>query len=97
MPPSNLSSYFALKMIQGSVTPWQGAREKAAAAGGALLPPRFSGSSGPSLYRRLNEVLDQAGFDEFCEAGCHKFYPEKLGRPSLVPGVYFRVMLIGFF
>jgi transposase len=52
---------------------------------------------GHPFYRRLNEVLDQAGFDEFCEAHCHKFYHEKLGRPSLVPGMYFRVMLIGFF
>jgi transposase len=49
------------------------------------------------VYRRLNEVLEHAGFDEFCEAHCHKFYHEKLGRPSLAPGMYFRVMLIGFF
>jgi transposase len=52
---------------------------------------------GHPFYRRLNEVLDQAGFDEFCEARCHRFYHEKLGRPSLAPGMYFRVMLIGFF
>ena len=52
---------------------------------------------GHPFYRRLNEVPDQAGFDEFCEARCHKFYHEKLGRPSLAPGMYFRVMLIGFF
>src|SRR5713226_6734499 len=52
---------------------------------------------GHPFYRRLNEVLDQAGFDEFCEAGCRKFYHETLGRPSLTPGIYFRVMLIGFF
>src|SRR5712691_1822977 len=52
---------------------------------------------GHPFYRRLNEVLDQAGFDEFCEAHCRQFYHEKLGRPSLAPGMYFRVMLIGFF
>lgn len=40
------------------------------------------------IYRRLNEVLDQAGFDEFCEARCRQFYHEKLGRPSLAPGMY---------
>ena len=51
---------------------------------------------GHPFYRRLNEVLEQAGFDEFCEARCRKFYHEKLGRPSLPPGMYFRVMLIGF-
>ena len=41
--------------------------------------------------------MDKAGFDEFCESRCRKFYHEKLGRPSLVPGMYFRLMLIGFF
>jgi transposase len=52
---------------------------------------------GHPFYRRLNQVLEQAGFDEFCEARCRKFYHERLGRPSLAPGMYFRVMLIGFF
>lgn len=32
------------------------------------------------FYRRLNAVLDNAGFDEFCEAQCHKFYHERLAR-----------------
>jgi len=50
---------------------------------------------GHPFYRRLNEVLDEAGFDEFCEGRCRMFYHEKLGRPA--PGMYFRVMLIGFF
>jgi len=40
---------------------------------------------GHPFYRRLNEVLEQAGFDEFCEARCRQFYHEKLGRPSLPP------------
>src|SRR5437667_586162 len=52
---------------------------------------------GHPFYRRLNEVFDQPGFDEFCEARCRRFYHQKLGRPSLAPGMYFRVMLIGFF
>jgi transposase len=52
---------------------------------------------GHPFYRRLNEVLEQAGFDGFCEARCRQFYHEKLGRPSLPPGMYFRAMLIGFF
>src|SRR5947208_10528256 len=52
---------------------------------------------GHPFYRRLNEVFDHAGFDEFCEARCRRFYHQKLGRPSLAPGMYFRVMLIGFF
>jgi hypothetical protein len=52
---------------------------------------------GHPFYRRLNEVLERAAFDEFCEKRSRKFYHEKLDRPSLAPGMYFRVMLIGFF
>jgi transposase len=52
---------------------------------------------GHPFYRRLNRVLEQAGFDRYCEAQCRDFYHEKLGRPSLAPGIYFRLMLIGFF
>ena len=52
---------------------------------------------GHLFYKRLNEVLDKADFDGFCEANCGAFYHAKLGRPSLPPGLYFRIMMIGFF
>jgi transposase len=52
---------------------------------------------GHPFYRRLNRVLEQAGFDRYCEGQCRDFYHEKLGRPSLAPGTYFRLMLLGFF
>jgi transposase len=52
---------------------------------------------GHPFYKRLNEVLDNAGFDAFCESSCVGFYHRKLGRSSLAPGLYFRVMMIGFF
>src|SRR5882762_1633309 len=52
---------------------------------------------GHPFYSRLNEVFDQAGFDRFCEECCARFYHAKLGRPSLPPGLYFRIMTIGFF
>src|SRR6202158_277863 len=52
---------------------------------------------GHPFYEQLNGVLDDAGFDEFCEERCRDFYHKKLGRPSLAPGVYFRLLLIGFF
>jgi transposase len=42
-------------------------------------------------------VLQRAGFDEFAERQCQRFYAERRGRPSLAPGVYFRLMLVGFF
>jgi transposase len=52
---------------------------------------------GHPFYKRLNEVLDNAKFDRFCEKSCAGFYHQKLGRPSLAPGQYFRIMMIGFF
>ena len=52
---------------------------------------------GHPFYSRLNEVLDKAGFDKYCEDACAGFYHAKLGRPSLAPGTYFRVMTVGFF
>ena len=52
---------------------------------------------GHPFYTRLNEALDHAQFDSFCETNCAGFYHKKLGRPSLPPGQYFRVMMIGFF
>src|SRR6266852_9073298 len=52
---------------------------------------------GHPFYRRLNQVLEKAGFDPYCEQRCREHYHESLGRPSLAPGVYFRLMLIGLF
>lgn len=52
---------------------------------------------GHPFYKRLSEVLDGAKFDRFCETSCAGFYHHKLGRPSLPPGQYFRIMMIGFF
>src|SRR3984893_1779889 len=52
---------------------------------------------GHPFYKRLNEVLERDGFDRFCEGRCREFYHETLGRPSLAPGLYFRLMMIGFF
>lgn len=54
-------------------------------------------SPGHPFYRRLERVLDEKGFDAFCEEQCRKFYAEKMGRPGLAPGVYFRCLLIGYF
>jgi transposase len=52
---------------------------------------------GHPFYEQLNRVLEQAKFDTFCEERCRGFYHAKVGRPSLAPGVYFRLLLIGFF
>jgi transposase len=52
---------------------------------------------GHPFYRALNKVLDKEGFDAFVEKTCAPFYAEKLGRPSVPPAVYFRLLLIGYF
>src|SRR2546422_10555678 len=49
------------------------------------------------FYRRLNELLREHGFDDFAETQSATFYAERMGRPSLPPGIYFRLLLIGFF
>ena len=54
-------------------------------------------SSGHPFYVRLNEILDAAGFDQFVEEHCRPFYAPVMGRPSLAPGRYFRLLLVGYF
>jgi len=49
------------------------------------------------FYRRLNQLLREPGFDDFAEAQCASFYAETMGRPGLPPGIYFRLLLIGYF
>ena len=47
------------------------------------------------FYERLNQLLEGNHFDTFVEGLCQRFYAKKQGRPSLAPGVYFRLLLIG--
>jgi transposase len=54
-------------------------------------------SPGHPFYVRLNEILDAAGFDRFVEEHCRPFYAPVMGRPSLAPGRYFRLLLVGYF
>jgi transposase len=54
-------------------------------------------SPGHPFYARLNALLDEAGFDRFAEARCRRFYAPVMGRPSLPPGRYFRLLLVGYF
>jgi transposase len=41
--------------------------------------------------------LDDAGFDAHVEALCAQFYPPTMACPSLAPGRYFRLLLVGYF
>ena len=54
-------------------------------------------SAAHPFYSKLNELLDEHGFDAHAEAVCAPFYAATIGRPSLAPGVYFRCLLIGYF
>ena len=57
----------------------------------------LSQSAGHPFYERLNRVLDDAAFDAFVEGQCAPFYADGVGRPSLAPGRYFRLLLLGYF
>ena len=52
---------------------------------------------GHPFYEALNKVLADSGFDDYVEGLCKPFYADTMGRPSLAPGVYFRMLLIGYF
>ncbi len=54
-------------------------------------------SPGHPFYEGLERVLRDADFDEFVESECASYYAKKQGRPSIPPGVYFRMLLIGYF
>ena len=54
-------------------------------------------SPGHPFYTRLNALLDADDFDAFVEEACRTFYAPVLGRPSLAPGRYFRLLLVGYF
>ena len=49
------------------------------------------------FYERTNQILDSNRFDGFVEGLCQRFYARKIGRPSLPPAIYFRLLLIGYF
>ena len=54
-------------------------------------------SPGHVFYDRLQAVLREAGFDAFAEQLCRPFYATRMGAPSLPPGRYFRMHLVGYF
>src|SRR3984957_13355254 len=56
-------------------------------------------AKGPAhpFYDRVNELLEAEQFDTFAEKECVEFYAENNGRPSLTPGIYFRLLLVGYF
>jgi transposase len=56
-------------------------------------------SAGHPFYQALNRLLAEADFDRWIERRCQQYYEqqEKRGQPSIPPGVYFRMLLVGYF
>ena len=49
------------------------------------------------FYEQVDRLLEKHEFDRFAEGECARYYAARMGRPSLAPGVYFRLLLIGYF
>src|SRR5436305_4255704 len=71
----------------------QGERQTDLMVGWAELPR----SPGHAFHDRRQAVLVEARFDRFAEGECAPYYAGKRGRPSLPPGRYFRMHLVGYF
>jgi hypothetical protein len=54
-------------------------------------------SPGHAFYDRLNRLLDESGFDRFVEDLCRTHYADDVGRDSIPPGTYFRMLFVGYF
>lgn len=54
-------------------------------------------SDGHVFYSKLNQLLDDQGFDAWIEELCAPYYSKAKGRPGIPPGVYFRMLLVGYF
>ena len=54
-------------------------------------------SASHPFYQKLNQLLEERHFDEVVEMMCEGFYAETMGRPGLAPGIYFRLLMVGYF
>ncbi|HUO90036.1 MAG TPA: transposase [Rhizomicrobium sp.] len=54
-------------------------------------------SPGHVFYDQLQRALIDAGFDAFAETACKPYYAAKMGAPSIPPGRYFRMHMVGYF
>jgi transposase len=64
-----------------------------------IATDQLSQSPGHPFYQRLNALLAEAGFDRWVEQRCREYYEqdEPRGRKSIPPGVYFRMLFVGYF
>src|SRR3954463_4738112 len=64
-----------------------------------IATDRLPKAAGHPFYERLNQLLAEAGFDSWIETRCQQYYAAEgsAGRPSIPPGLYFRMLLVGYF
>ena len=83
-------------VLHSHVWRWGTTRDDGSQQSMWVAPDDLPRSARHPFYERLNRVLSAAGFDAFVEDLCAKFYAA-MGRPSLAPGRYFRLLLVGYF
>src|SRR6202140_4625057 len=54
-------------------------------------------SPGHAFYDPLQTLLKEACFRVFVEDVCKPYYAARMGAPSLPPGRYFRLHMVGYF
>jgi len=74
-----------------------GAREAGEQDNFWTVTAHLAQSPGHPFYQRVNEIFREHGFDRFVEGLCRGYYAARMGRPSIPPGVYFRMLLVGYF
>lgn len=74
-----------------------GRRPKQTQADFWIPTERLAPAPAHPFYQQFNAILAAGGFDAFCATRCAPFYAEKMGRPSIPPGVYFRMLMMGYF
>jgi len=74
-----------------------GTRERARQTAMWVTATELPTAASHPFYARLNRMLADQGFDDFAEQACARFYAETMGRPGVPPGIYFRLLFIGFF
>ena len=84
-------------MIQGGRAMAVGKRKTGLQEGLWVPTSDLKRSPGHPFYEQVNRLLAEAGFDSFVEELCSRFYAGNVGRPGLAPGVYVRMLLVGYF
>jgi len=72
-------------------------KTRSSGAGALHRDGAVAGLAGDPFYRKRNQLLAEAQFDRRVEELCRPHYAEGVGRPSIAPGVYFRMLFVGYF